>query len=75
MLNTQTIHSTILQINSRSEQIEMNMNIQVSKNESPKAKPDQATLSFGKHFTDHMFLMNYSIDKGWYDPRIVPYSP
>ena len=40
-----------------------------------KEKPDPDKLGFGKYFTDHMFVMDYSTDKGWYDPRIVPYGP
>lgn len=41
-----------------------------------KTKPAvEAGLGFGKYFTDHMFLMNYSEVKGWHDPRIVPYAP
>ena len=30
---------------------------------------------FGKTFTDHMFLMNYTTGQGWHDGRIVPYGP
>ena len=40
-----------------------------------KAKPDPSTLGFGKIFTDHMFMMDYTPDKGWHDARIVPYAP
>ena len=40
-----------------------------------KPKPDSKTLKFGKNFTDHMFLMNYTASKGWHDGRIVPYGP
>ena len=40
-----------------------------------KPKPDPKTLVFGRSFTDHMFVMNYSTDKGWHDGRIVPYGP
>ena len=40
-----------------------------------KPKPDPKTLVFGRSFTDHMFVMNYSADKGWHDGRIVPYGP
>lgn len=43
--------------------------------EQLKAKPDSSTLSFGKVFTDHMFLMNYNPQEGWHDGRIVPYGP
>lgn len=39
-----------------------------------KEKPDPSTLGFGRHFTDHMFLMNYTEGKGWHDARIVPYA-
>ena len=40
-----------------------------------KQKPqDESQLGFGRIFTDHMFLMNYEKGRGWYDPRIVPYS-
>lgn len=39
-----------------------------------KEKPDPKSLGFGKIFTDHMFVMNYTEGKGWHDPRIVPYG-
>ena len=51
------------------------LNIRVEKTASPKAKPDMSKVSFGTTFTDHMFLMDFSSDKGWHDPRIVPYGP
>lgn len=40
-----------------------------------KQKPDPDKLVFGKTFTDHMFLMEYHTEKGWHDPRVVPYAP
>ena len=40
-----------------------------------KPKPDPATLVFGKTFTDHMFIMDYTAGQGWHDGRIVPYGP
>ncbi|MBN2851369.1 MAG: branched-chain amino acid aminotransferase [Clostridia bacterium] len=51
------------------------MNIRITKSEKLKTKPDQATLKFGRTFTDHMFIMDYCEEKGWYDPKIVPYGP
>lgn len=51
------------------------MNIKITKTTSPKAKPDQNNLGFGTYFTDHMFTMDYSKEKGWHDPQIVPYGP
>ena len=50
--------------------------IKVTLNSTPKPKPaDESCLGFGKSFTDHMFLMDYTVGKGWHDPRIVPYGP
>lgn len=49
------------------------MKIEMTK--SPKPKPDEKNLGFGKYFTDHMFLMDYDEGKGWFDPRILPYQP
>jgi len=49
--------------------------IKIEKTKSPKQKPDQANLGFGKYFTDHMFIMDYTEGQGWHDPRIVPYGP
>jgi len=39
-----------------------------------KAKPDGSALGFGKIFTDHMFVMPYSVEKGWYDATIKRYQ-
>ena len=52
------------------------MQISITKTTQPKAKPaDAASLGFGKVFTDHMFLMDYTPEKGWHDARIVPFGP
>ncbi|MFB9328594.1 branched-chain amino acid aminotransferase [Paenibacillus aurantiacus] len=40
-----------------------------------KEKPASDKLGFGIHYTDHMFILDYSVDKGWHDARIVPYGP
>ena len=53
----------------------MNTNFDIQRTPSPKPKPDPDTLKFGKTFSDHMFLMEYSSEKGWHDGRIVPYGP
>ena len=49
--------------------------IRIELTKAPKAKPNVNPLPFGKFFSDHMFLMNYEVGRGWYDPRIVPYGP
>ncbi len=47
----------------------------ITRTTTPKAKPADDALSFGKVLTDHMFLMDYTEGKGWHSPRIVPYGP
>ena len=52
------------------------LDIKLTRTASPKAKPaDESKLGFGKIFTDHMFLMDYTAGEGWHDARIVPYAP
>ncbi len=50
------------------------MDIRVEKTQSPKTKPDENNLGFGAFYTDHMFVMPYSVEKGWHSPEIVPYT-
>ena len=51
------------------------MEIKITKTTAPKPKPPVDELGFGKHFTDHMFVMDYDEGQGWHDPQIVPYGP
>lgn len=49
--------------------------IKIIKTENPKTKPaDESTLGFGKTFSDHMFIIEYTEGKGWHDARIQPYG-
>lgn len=50
------------------------LNIRIEPVTQRKGKPDWDKLGFGNYFTDHMFIMNYSEGKGWYDPRIIPFA-
>ena len=50
------------------------MDIKIEKTSCPKEKPDPSTLGFGKIFTDHMFMMDYSREEGWHDARIIPFQ-
>jgi len=34
-----------------------------------------ADPGFGTHFTDHMFIVEWTPDLGWHDARIEPYGP
>ena len=49
------------------------MEIKITKTTEPKEKPTK-DLGFGTLFTDHMFIMDYNVGKGWYDARIVPFG-
>ncbi|MTV50736.1 branched-chain amino acid aminotransferase [Heliobacillus mobilis] len=40
-----------------------------------KEKPPADKLGFGKIFTDHMFVMDYSVEQGWHNAKIKPYEP
>ena len=52
------------------------LDIKITRTSTPKAKPeDESKLGFGKIFTDHMFVMDYTAGQGWHDARIVPYGP
>src|SRR5437899_1679136 len=53
----------------------MQNGITIQRTESPKPKPRDADLAFGTDFTDHMFVMNFQEEKGWYHPRVEPYGP
>ena len=50
------------------------MEIKITKTATPKAKPDASSLGFGKIFTDHMFMMDWSKERGWENARIVPFE-
>ena len=48
---------------------------------NPAAKTDAqreailANPGFGNHFTDHMFLAEWTPDTDWANARVVPYGP
>lgn len=51
------------------------LDIRIEKTTNPKPIPAPGEpLGFGKIFTDHMFMMNYTEGQGWHDARVVPYQ-
>lgn len=42
--------------------------------QNPKSKPDPNNLVFGKYFSDHMLTINWTSEKGWEKPRIIPFE-
>jgi len=51
------------------------MQLTVTEAATLKEKPDESKLGFGTLFTDYMFIMDYTPDKGWHSLRIEPYAP
>ncbi|MCO6417242.1 branched-chain amino acid aminotransferase [Siccirubricoccus sp. KC 17139] len=47
----------------------------ITRTTTPKQKPADDSLAFGRVLTDHMFLMDYTEGEGWHSPRILPYGP
>ena len=50
------------------------MEIKIIKSEKKSVMPEESALGFGKVFSDHMFVMDWEAEKGWYDARIIPFS-
>lgn len=46
----------------------------ITKTTKPKVKPDSNSLGFGKYYTDHMLIIDYTAGIGWHDARIVPFG-
>ncbi|WP_347549922.1 branched-chain amino acid aminotransferase [Pseudalkalibacillus hwajinpoensis] len=53
----------------------MSNDLEIVKCTNLKPKPEKDQIPFGRTFTDHMFIMDYETDKGWFEPRIIPYEP
>ena len=52
------------------------LDIKITRTAAPKAKPvDESQLGFGKIFTDHMFVMNYTAGQAGTTPASCPTAP
>ncbi len=50
--------------------------MQIIKRTTLKQKPEKGErLGFGQYFTDYMFTMKYTAEKGWHDAKIEPNEP
>ena len=52
--------------------------IEVTHTDNPKPKiheqvDDPAKIEFGKYFSDHMLLINWTKEGGWESPKITPF--
>ncbi len=50
------------------------MEITITKTTAPQAMPPEETLGFGKVFTDHMLLVDWTAEEGWKNARILPFG-
>ncbi|MBI9091996.1 MAG: branched-chain amino acid aminotransferase [Desulfobacterium sp.] len=50
------------------------MEVSITEKQEKGTRPEDSKLAFGSIFTDHMFNMDYSPDKGWHNPRIEPFK-
>ena len=52
----------------------MDIEIAIERTQNPKPRPSDDSFGFGRYFSDHMFITEYSDMLGWHAPRIVPYQ-
>ena len=50
------------------------MKISITKTTTPSTMPPEDKLGFGKVFTDHMLIVDWTESEGWKDARIVPFG-
>lgn len=57
----------------------MSLDITVSRTEQPRDDAELAGIlespGFGMHFTDHMFVAEWTPEQGWSKARVTPYAP
>jgi branched-chain amino acid aminotransferase len=49
--------------------------IDVQRTTTPRPRPAESELAFGKYFADHMVVLTYESPRGWHESKIVPYGP
>ena len=59
--------------------MESSLQIEVTRSSAPVSPERLAEIlanpGFGLHFTDHMFVAEWTPDQGWHDARVTPYAP
>ena len=51
------------------------MQLLIERTEKLREMPSVENLGFGRHFADHMFVMDFVREGGWHSPRIIPFQP
>jgi branched-chain amino acid aminotransferase len=59
--------------------MESSLQIDVTRTDHPVEDQRLAEIldapGFGVHFTDHMFVVEWTPERGWHDARVTPYAP
>ena len=50
---------------------EVTQKINIQRTQNPKTRPDEKNLGFGRYFTDHMFIMDYNVERA----GMIAHSP
>jgi len=50
------------------------MLIPVDRSKNLKSRPAIQDYGFGRYFSDHMFVSEFSESQGWQSPRVIPYQ-
>ncbi|WP_130178994.1 branched-chain amino acid aminotransferase [Cryobacterium sp. SO1] len=55
------------------------LEFEVTPSETARSSAERETIlaepGFGKHFTDHMVVIDWTVEEGWHDARVIPYGP
>ncbi len=51
------------------------LSLTITRTKQSKARVADPDLGFGRVFTDHMLVMDYTQAVGWHHARIEPYGP
>ncbi len=62
------------QLNRLNGETRVTIDIAVEQTQQPKQRPNPNDYGFGRYFTDHMFMADYSEVLKWHAPRVVPYQ-
>ena len=55
------------------------LEFELTPSETARSSAERETIladpGFGKHFTDHMVAIDWTLEEGWHDARVIPYGP
>jgi len=55
------------------------LEFELTPSEAARTRAERETIladpGFGKHFTDHMVTIDWTIEEGWHSARVTPYGP